>query len=225
MILLQIYEKHFLKSEEKTMRKLIIVCEEKCRQYGDYLAQLISLEDDTEEKAVGTKDGEVAAQVWLEKDYKANSAQLSSTQYILFIGHNKLIKEKSAHMNIEFSEYGMRYGWLGKQAVLSVEDVVEADKYGNFISYAQNYQRNVEQLIKSKDKKALKAGAVGGTMGAAGAGALAVIAPVALVPVVGINAGVMAVRKLTLNSKIREQQYSCAVMKFYLEDLSKFLGM
>ena len=28
------------------MKKLIIVCEEKCRQYGDYLAQLISLDDD-----------------------------------------------------------------------------------------------------------------------------------------------------------------------------------
>lgn len=40
--------------------------------YGDYLAQLISLEDDTEDSTVGVKDGEVAAQVWLEKDYKAN---------------------------------------------------------------------------------------------------------------------------------------------------------
>lgn len=63
-------------------------------QYGDYLAQLISLEDDTEDETVGTKDGEVAAQVWLEKDYKANAAQLSSNQYILFIGQDKLIKEK-----------------------------------------------------------------------------------------------------------------------------------
>lgn len=78
------------------MKKLIIVCEEKYRVYGDYLAQLISLEDDTEDSTVGVKDGEVAAQVWLEKDYKANSAQLSSNQYILFIGHNKLINEKSA---------------------------------------------------------------------------------------------------------------------------------
>ena len=141
------------------MKKLIIVCEEKCRQYGDYLAQLISLEDDKEDETVGTKDGEVAAQVWLEKDYKANAAQLSSNQYILFIGQDKLIKEKSSHMNMEFAEFGMKYGWLGKQAVLSVEKVVEADKYENFISYAQNYQKNVEQLIKSKDKKALKAGA------------------------------------------------------------------
>mgnify|MGYP001630496590 CR=1 FL=1 len=207
------------------MKKLIIVCEEKCRQYGDYLAQLISLEDDKEDETVGTKDGEVAAQVWLEKDYKANAAQLSSNQYILFIGQDKLIKEKSSHMNMGFAEFGMKYGWLGKQAVLSVEKVVEADKYENFISYAQNYQQNVERLIKSKDKKALKAGAAAGAAGVAKAGALAVISPVALVPIAGIGAGVMAVKKFTLNSKIKEQQYSCAVMKFYLDDLSKFLGL
>ena len=77
------------------MRNLIIVCEEKCRGYGDYLSQLISSEDDTEDTIVGTKDGEVAVQVWGEKDFKANQAQLSSNQYILFIGHSKLIKEKS----------------------------------------------------------------------------------------------------------------------------------
>lgn len=204
------------------MKKLIIICEEKCRQYGDYLAQLISLEDDTEENTVGTKDGEVAAQVWLEKDYKANSAQLSSSQYILFIGQDKLIKEKSSHMNMEFSEYGMKYGWLGKQAVLSVEKVVEADKYESFIAYAQNYQQNVEQLIKSKDKQSLKAGAAAGAVGAAGA--LAIIFPATLAPI-AISAGVKAVKKYTLNSKIKEQQYSCAVMKFYLDDLSKFLGL
>ena len=204
------------------MKKLIIICEEKCRQYGDYLAQLISLEDDTEENTVGTKDGEVAAQVWLEKDYKANFAQLSSSQYILFIGQDKLIKEKSSHMNMEFSEYGMKYGWLGKQAVLSVEKVVEADKYESFIAYAQNYQQNVEQLIKSKDKQSLKAGAAAGTVGAAGA--LAIIFPATLAPI-AISAGVKAVKKYTLNSKIKEQQYSCAVMKFYLDDLSKFLGL
>ena len=207
------------------MKKLIIICEEKCRQYGDYLAQLISLEDDTEENTVGTKDGEVEAQVWLEERYKANSALISSSQYILFIGQDKLIKEKSSHMNMKFSKYGMKYGWLGKQAVLSVEKVVEADKY------AQNYQQNVEQLIKSKDKQSLKAGAtaeavgVAGVVGAAKAGALAVIVPAALAPIAGISAGVMAVKKYTLNSKIKEQQYSCAVMKFYLDDLSKFLGL
>lgn len=71
------------------MKKLIIVCEEKCRTYGDYLAQLISLDDDTEETTVGTKDGEVAAQVWTEKDYNNNAAQMSSNQYVLFVGKQR----------------------------------------------------------------------------------------------------------------------------------------
>ena len=74
------------------MKKLIIVCEEKCRSYGDYLAQLISMDDDTDEATVGTKDGEVAAQVWTEKDYNNNSAQMSSNQYVLFVGNSKLTK-------------------------------------------------------------------------------------------------------------------------------------
>ena len=133
------------------MKKLIIVCEEKCRQYGDYLAQLISLEDDTEDETVGTKDGEVAAQVWLEKDYKANAAQLSSNQYILFIGQDKLIKEKSSHMNMGFAEFGMKYGWLGKQAVLSVDKVVEAAKnalYTGKIGDGKIFVYDVENVIK-----------------------------------------------------------------------------
>lgn len=38
-------------------------------------------------------------------------------------------------------------------------------------------------------------------------------------------AGVDIVKKLTLNKKIEEQQYSCAVMKFYLDSLGEFLGL
>ena len=60
------------------MKNLIIVCDEKSKEYANYLSQLISMEDDTEDTTVGVKDGSVQAQVWLEKDYKANSATISS---------------------------------------------------------------------------------------------------------------------------------------------------
>ena len=66
--------------------------------YGDYLAQLISLDDDTEETTVGTKDGEVAAQVWTEKDYNNNAAQMSSNQYVLFVGNS--IEENTMPLHI-----------------------------------------------------------------------------------------------------------------------------
>lgn len=204
------------------MRKLIIVCEEKCRQYGDYLAQLISLEDDTEKETVGTKDGEVAAQVWLEKDYKANSAQISSNQYILFIGQNKLIKEKSVHMNIKFSEFGMKYGWLGKQAFLGVDKIVSIEEYGSFVKFAKHYQQNLELLVQ-QDKNIVPIEENRKTPNEENPldGVFALFASISDF---GTSIGKWF-QQMSLNDKIEEQQYSCAVMKFYLDDLSKFLGL
>lgn len=198
------------------MKKLIIVCEEKCRSYGDYLAQLISLDDDTEETTVGTKDGEVAAQVWTEKDYNNNAAQMSSNQYVLFVGNSKLIKEKSSHMKAEFNEYGMKYGWLGKQAVLCVEKVVSLKQYDEFLEFALKYQENITALV-TKEKTAGKAA----LPVALAAGALAWVAPIVAAPIATWNIIGMSKR----NKKIEEQQYNCCTMKFYLDGLSKFLGM
>lgn len=48
------------------MKKLIIVCEERLRKYGDFLSQLVSLEDDKDDEVIGVKDGTVVAQVWSE---------------------------------------------------------------------------------------------------------------------------------------------------------------
>lgn len=111
------------------MKNLVIVCDEKHKKYADYLHQLISLEDDTEESIVGVKDGSVQAAVWLEKDYVKNSHTFSSNQHIVFIGNSKLIKEKSSYMKVVFSKFGIKYGWLGRQAFLSVEKIVPFDEY------------------------------------------------------------------------------------------------
>lgn len=107
------------------MRKLIIVCDEKCRPYADYFLQLLGLEDDSNDEVIGIKDGSVSATIWLEKDYNANSVQLASNQHLLFIGNSKFIKQKSKHMNIKFNEFGISYGWIGKQAFILVESNVK----------------------------------------------------------------------------------------------------
>lgn len=204
------------------MKKLIIVCEEKCRIYGDYLAQLISMDDDTEDTTIGVKDGEVAAQVWLEKDYTANAVQISSTQYILFIGNDKLIKEKSSHMELVFSKYGMKYGWLGKQAVLCIDKIVSADEYNDFINFALAYQENLERLIEEKKAEHKVKNSDDDCDRAKGIAALTVVGnAIALAPIAGLG----LIKKIALNKKIEQQQYSCAVMKFYLDSLGDFLGL
>ena len=112
------------------MKKLLIVCDDKARKYGDFLCQLISLEDDKNGAIRGTKDGEVVATVWSEKEYSDNSVKISSDQYIVFIGNSKLAREKRSHMINHFDEHGMIYSWLGKQASLNVHRVINnIDEY------------------------------------------------------------------------------------------------
>lgn len=203
------------------MKNLIIVCDEKCKEYANYLSQLISMDDDTEEATVGVKDGSVQAQVWIEKDYKANSATISSTQHIVFIGSSKLLKEQRSHMKSEFSNFGMVYSKLGRRAAIYVDDVVSLDKYSDFISFAQNYEKDITKLVTEKRSK--KTDAAGVAIG--GKAIAAIIAPVAVAPIVGLGVSISLAKRLKLKSKIKDQMYSCAIMKFYLEDLNKFLGL
>lgn len=198
------------------MKKLIIVCEEKSRKYGDYLSQLISMEDDTKEGIVGVKDGAVAAQVWTEKEYVKQAQQVASNQYILFIGNSKMIKEKSSHMKDEFAKYGMKYSWLGKQAVLCVENVVSKEEYEEFIEYAKKYHEDIInhlscKKIKFEEKMTIK-------------DAVKTIVPIVTIGAVTYG-GLNVIEKAKLRKKIKDQQYSCCVMKFYLDDLSEFLGI
>ena len=204
---------------------MIIVCDEKHRKYGDYLSQLISLEDDTEDCVVGIKDGEVATQVWSEKEYQSNAPQISSSQYILFIDESKLIKEKGLHMKPVFSKYGMRYGWLGKQAVLTVEASISVKEYDEFLNFALDNQADIERLVEKKENKSfvdkVKENPMVGAK-VAGIAALGVLGgAVGLSPIIGLKIK----RTIDLKKGIREQQYSCAIIKFYLEGLSAFLGM
>lgn len=207
------------------MKKLIIVCEEKLKQYGDFLSQLVSLEDDKEDAVVGVRDGTVVAQVWTEKEYTANSAQISSEQYILFIGDSKLIKDKRLHMMKKFAEYGMQYGWLGKQAVLFVEKVVDLNEYEKFIEFARENQSNVTKLIELKsDVMTIPEK----DSGEDARGIKKILNPVKPLPAAIINAPVRAVNvlnKLANNKKIEEQEYTCLVLVFYLNGLSQFIGL
>ena len=205
------------------MKKLIIVCDEKHKKYGDYLSQLISLEDDTEDCVVGIKDGEVATQVWSEKEYQSSAPQISSSQYILFIGESKLIKDKGLHMKTVFSKYGIIYGWLGKQAILTVDTNVSVNEYDEFMNFAFANQADIERLVEKKKsfvEKVKENPMVGAKV--AGIAALGILGgAVGLSPVVGLKIK----KTIDLKNGIRGQQYSCAIMKFYLEDLSTFLGM
>ena len=207
------------------MKKLIIVCEEKLRKYADFLAQLISLSDDKDGEVVGIEDGAVAAQVWTEEDYIRQSVQISSEQYLLFVGNSKLIKEKLSHMVKMFSKYGMNYGWLGKQAVLFVDKIVDVEQYDEFIDFAKGNQSDVKKLLEVKSDIMIVTDEFKDTNEK---GIKKLKKPIKEIQAALVNApvrGFNSVSRLANNKKIEEQEYSCLVLAFYMSGLGKFLGL
>lgn len=207
------------------MKKLIIVCEKNSRRYADFLAQLVSLSDDIEGEIVGVKDGAVAAQVWSETDYTHQAVQISSEQYILFIGNSKLIKEKRYHMINKFSKYGMNYGWLGKQAVLYVDDIVDVEHYDEFIEFAKENQSDIKKLI---DVKSAIMDTSDLAIDSKEKGIKLLINPLKEIQATFVNAPIRAlnaINRLTNSKEIEEQEYTCLTLTFYMNGLSQFLGL
>lgn len=227
------------------MKKLIIVCEEHLKTYGDFLAQLISLQDDKGESIIGIKDGSASALVWTEKDYVSNMAQISSEQYILFIGNSKMIRDKRNFMQEKFSKYGMKYGWLGKQACLFVESVVSADEYDDFYDFATGYQPNTKKLLETKpvsDETTVSVSENCKNVEVTEISKETIVepekkfflAPKALKDTVhdisrnsinAINKLARDINRTANNKKIEDQEYSCLVLLFYLKGLASFVGV
>ena len=205
-------------------KKLIIVCDEKTKDYANYLRQLISTNDDTEDEIVGVADGSVDAAVWLEKDYIANSATISSNEHILFIGNSKTAKSESKFMNILFDKYSMKYGWLGKRAFLTVEKAISNEKdYSKFIDMCHKNQQEIEIIAvkesSDKDKKAKSKKHKAGKLLKVAALTSAVMSPIT-----AGYAAVGAVAQMKIAQKdVLEQQYRALTVMFYLNDLQKFL--
>ena len=136
------------------MTRLIIVCDDKTKEYANYLRQLISVNDDKDDEIIGTKDSSINVAVWSEDDYRGNQPTLSSNEHVLFVGDNKTSKSEIKNMKIKLNKYGMKYGWLGKRAMMLVDDThFNKEEYEGFIKYCAEYKQYFEKLAYNDSKK------------------------------------------------------------------------
>lgn len=191
--------------------KLIIVHDEKTTKYAEMLVQLIGTNDDTSEGEVGIRDGSVEAVTWLEKQYTDNRPTISSKSNVLYIGNNKVAKSQRLNINIEFDKFGMKYGWIGNRAILYVDNhMMTVDEYQEFYEFCKKYELKAEKLLsKASKEKKIKEGAL----------AAAEFLGLGLIGVGTIGAA----RLVLMKNKIREQQYTCLILAFYLDGLKSFL--
>jgi len=226
---------------EKQAKKLIIVTDEKNKPYANYLLALISAKDDKEGEVVGVADGSVEAVIWSEKNYADNEPTLSSNAHVLFLGDTKLSKAQRGGLSVKFDDFGLKFGWLGKRAVMYVDHVITSVvEYNRFYEYATKYQEDFTKAIERKtvqmqiageivdvDEKEYKrlhgkhvpavaalAALVSPIAGTVGTVAAAVAAPVA---------AAKGVANLKERKEVMQQQQSMLTMIFYMEGLKEFL--
>lgn len=193
---------------------LIIVCDDKEITYANYLIQLIGQKDDTGDSVVGVADDSVSAAIFTTKQYKDNLADLPSSQHILFIGQSDAAKEQCKTVPDKFGKMGMHYGWLGKRAVLYVDDSTaewlklkdKKVKYTDFWNYSK------ERGINHPDALAEYARKVGSWK-------IGVIAAVN----VGFGAGKVLIDRTKTINEVKAQQYRTLVKVFYEDGLKSFV--
>lgn len=214
-------------------KKLILVGNKETDVYCEYLSMLISTKDDIkhedgEEVTIkGIKDGSVDTAIWTNEIYRDNRAHTSSRQKILFIGDEgcaeNVIKNISFH-DEEAKEFGIYYGWLGNKAVIYIDGTLCKDekKYKQFFSeYEKLNERYNEKVLTVAKKKNIPLLSVGGA--GAGAALAGVLAP-GMLAIGALVAGGMAVKDSAEHkSKVKDQAYRYAVLKFYLDYLAAFM--
>lgn len=130
----------FQKHNEEPQKTLIIVCDEKENSCANYLIQLIGDKNDN------NIDLNVKAVLYNTKTYRDNLGQIPSSQRVLFIGVNKFTKEQVGTIPDKYNELDMHFGWLGKRAVLYVDDIT--DNISNITNIKKNYEKFLEYSLK-----------------------------------------------------------------------------
>ena len=193
---------------------MIIVVDEKDMPFANYLIQLIGQKDDAGDSIVGIEDDSLSAAIYTPKNYKDSLPQIPSSQHILFIGQFKEAKEQSKTIPDKFSKMGMHYGWLGKRAVLYVDDTTsewlklkdKKEKYTEFWNYSK------ERGMTHTDALAEYAGKVGSWK-------TGVVAAVN----VGLGAGKVLVDRTKTINEVKAQQYRTLIKVFYEDGLRSFV--
>ena len=96
----------------------------------------------------------VSTAVWTEKQYLDNKPRVSSDEYLVFLGKTKSGENIIASPLFKnyYSEFNMRYGWLGKQAVIGLDPKFGFDEE-KIKKFSDLYNLTFKNEIESNNKE------------------------------------------------------------------------
>lgn len=204
----------FRDNNRKDETPLIIVCDDKEIIYANYLIQLIGQKDDAGDSIVGIEDDSLSAAIYTLKVYRDNLPNIPSSQHILFIGDTKEAEEQRKTISDKFNKMGMHYGWLGKRAVLYVDDTTS-----DWLKLKDKKEHYTEFWQYSKDRGMTHPDALAEYAGKVGSWKTGVVAAVN----VGLGAGKVIIDRNKTINEVKAQQYRTLIKVFYEDGLRSFV--
>lgn len=178
------------------------------------LRKLIETNDDiSEEQIVGTKDGSVTIVAWTEKIWLEQKKAGDISSKILFLEDVKGTESLSPIINWKFEQFGVKYGWSGKQALLVADSkgVKKREDYKRFLDVFKN-EVSLEQIANKKKKLGLNTSTILKGVGLVFTSWFGVLFGGSLIKDVFDDAAI-----------VRQQQYIYGIEKMYMNHLEEFM--
>ena len=104
-----------------------------------------------------SKVDDIDTAVWTEKHYIDNKPQINSDQYFVFVGKTSTSEniKTSPEFEVKFKELNMSYGYLGRQAVFSVDKNFKWND-SNLNQFVELHNKTFESEIKKGQKEEQK---------------------------------------------------------------------
>ena len=116
-------------------KTLIVVYKDE--MLANQIKKLVETNDDSETGGlIGTRDNSVKIVSWNEKTWLANKKAGNIDSKVLFLGNIKGVDKLIPVIDVKFDNFGVKYGWAGKQAVVYVDEKVlsDSENYSKFLS-------------------------------------------------------------------------------------------
>jgi len=128
---------------------LVVVCKDE--MLVNQLRKLVETKDDAgEDSVIGTRDGSVKIVAWTEKIWLDQKKAGNIDAKVLLIGDIKGVDKLIPVLDIKFDDCGVRYGWAGNQAVITIDPKV-LKKEANYNDFLEKLNAlPVPEIIKKK---------------------------------------------------------------------------
>ena len=194
-------------------KTLIVVCKDE--MYINQLRKLVETKDDGDSSITGTQDGTIQIVAWDEKTWLAQKKAGNISNKVLFIGDIKGINKLLPIIDIQFNEYGVKYGWAGNQAAIWIEpqEISNEEIYVEFLKKLNELPIPVQYKVEIPESPKVAAPVEVGKQNLWNQ-----------LAALGVNAFLTVKDLLKDKTQVKNQMFFYGIIKMYFNDLDKYMN-